>query len=104
MIDKDEIKKMIDNKNFENVFKIFYQEYLEKLKKILEKNNITYNEKMTLIDIIMLVDAKIQNSELITHTPMETIFMENRDPESRANYAINWYDRWISNVQNMLNI
>ncbi len=102
MIDKIKIKQLIENKNFEEVFRCFYEEYLEKMKMILDKKNVKYDEDITLIDAIMLVDISIQNSELVTHTPMETIFVETREPESRANYALNWYDRWLSNVQNML--
>ncbi len=102
MIDKFEIKKLIENKKFEEVFRSFYKEYLEKLKLILDKNNVKYDENITLIDAIMLVDISIQNSEIITHTPMETMFVETREPESRANYALNWHDRWLENVQKLL--
>ena len=102
MIDKIEIKKLIENKEFEETFKIFYEDYLEKLKMVLDKKNVKYDENITLIDAIMLVDISIPNSELITHTPMEAIFMETREAESRANYALNWYERWLSNIQNIL--
>lgn len=103
MINKDEIKKLINEKNFEEVLEIFSKEYLDCLKMVLEKNNIKYEQDISLIDAIMLVDINIPNSELITHTPMETIFMETREIESRVNYALNWYDKWIQNLQIILN-
>lgn len=103
MIDKKRIKELIENNKYEEALEIFASEYLGKLKEILEKNNISIKEDISLIEAMMYVDVNIPNSEIITHVISETVFLESRELVSRVNYALNWYDRWLENVQNILN-
>ena len=103
MIDKKNIIELIENNKCEEALEIFSNEYLEKLKEILEKNNISISQDISLIEAMMYIDVSIPNSEIITHIISEAVFTESRELISRVNYALNWYDRWMENVQNILN-
>lgn len=103
MIDKEEILKLIENKKFDNVLNQFSEDFLINLKTILDFHKIPYKTDLTLIECISIIECKIPNSEVILHLPMETIYNETREIESRVSFAMNWYDRWIENINSLRN-
>lgn len=103
MINKEEIIKLIENKKYQDVLNQFSEDYLINLKSILDFHKIPYNDNLTLIECVSIVECRIPNSEIILHVPMETIYNESREIESRVSFAVNWYDRWLENINNMRN-
>ena len=98
MIDKEKISNLINDKKFKEVINEFSAVFLEKLKTILDFYKIDYNDDITLIECISIIEFKVPNSEIIVHVPMEIIFNE-----SRANFALNRYEKWLENVNSLMN-
>ena len=103
MIDKEKITKLIENKKFVEVIFEFHEDFLFNLKKVLELYKIEYKDDITLIECISIIEFKVPNSEIIVHVPMEIIFNESREIESRANFALNRYEKWLENVNSLMN-
>lgn len=103
MIDKEKIIKLIENKKYVEVIFEFHEDFLFNLKKVLELYKIEYKDDITLIECISLIDIFVPLGESITHVPMTTIYNESREIESRANFALQWYDRWMENVSSLKN-
>ncbi|MBR3881648.1 MAG: hypothetical protein IKJ36_00080 [Clostridia bacterium] len=103
MIDKEKISNLINDKKFKEVINEFSAVFLEKLKTILDFYKIDYNDDITLIECISIIEFKVPNSEIIVHVPMEIIFNESREIESRANFALNRYEKWLENVNSLMN-
>lgn len=103
MIDKSKLKELLNQNKLNIVYEAIFNEYIDTLKDLLIRNGITIDDDITLIECITLVELKIPNSELITHIPLEAIFNESRELESRMEYAITWYDKWKENINNVIN-
>ena len=103
MINKEEIIKLIENKKYQDVLNQFSEDFLFNLKKVLDFYKIEYKDNITLIECISLIDVFVPLGESITHVPMTTIYNESREIESRVSFAMNWYDRWMENINNMRN-
>lgn len=103
MVNKENIEKLIKEEKYADVIEIFSKEYLENFKSILDYNNIVYNSDITLIECISLLEFKIPESMSIIHIPTEVVYSESREIDSRANLALNWYDKWLEAVENLKN-
>ena len=80
--------------------KLYITPELKRKKKMYK---IEYKDDITLIECISLIDVFVPLGESITHVPMTTIYNESREIESRANFALNRYEKWLENVNSLMN-
>ena len=59
MIDKEKISNLISDKKFKEVINEFSAVFLEKLKTILDFYKIDYNDDITLIECISIIEFKV---------------------------------------------
>ena len=99
MINKSESEKLIEEGKFVEVIDEFYIDCFEKIKEVLDFFKIKYEDNITLIECISLIDTFVPNGEIITYFPVEIFFVESREIDSRARFALNWYDTWLVNLE-----
>ena len=94
MINKAEINTLLDEKKYNKAFDVLYDYYTELMRKLVEKNEIQYDEEDMLVDYIRLVEKNLEKYKEPIEILAASFFDEDLDIEYKVESLLDELNFW----------
>lgn len=94
MINKSEINMLLDENKYNKAFDVLYDYYTELMRKLVEKNDIEYDEDDMLIDYIRLIEKNLEKYKEPIQIISASFFDESLDVQYKVESLLDELNFW----------
>ena len=98
MLDKNKIKSLLSQKKYDDILKILMDEYRSILHTFFKKNNISFSNTDTMLDLILKLEAFFPQYKGFANLMSTAFFSEDLSSFNKINTLLDGYEQILTEL------